>query len=83
MAETGEENMNMDMDELMKPVKAVEEKWKMIPHFLRMRGLMRQHIDSYNHLINVCCYQQNNITNFVHFEVKYEKRYVINHQKRT
>lgn len=43
----------MDMDELMKPVKAVEEKWKMIPHFLRMRGLMRQHIDSYNHLINV------------------------------
>jgi len=42
-----------DPDTLAKPVKDVEEKWKLLPHFLRMRGLMRQHIDSFNHFINV------------------------------
>ena len=41
-----------DVDELTKPIKAVEEKWKLLPHFLRLRGLMRQHIDSFNHFIN-------------------------------
>jgi DNA-directed RNA polymerase III subunit RPC2 len=41
------------LDELTKPIKTVEEKWKLLPHFLRMRGLMRQHIDSFNHFINV------------------------------
>ena len=41
------------MDDLTKPIGAVEEKWKLLPHFLRMRGLMRQHIDSFNHFINV------------------------------
>jgi len=39
--------------DIAKPIKSVEEKWKLLPHFLRLRGLMRQHIDSYNHLINV------------------------------
>lgn len=42
-----------ELDELTKPIKAVEEKWKLLPHFLRMRGLMRQHIDSFNHFLNV------------------------------
>jgi DNA-directed RNA polymerase beta subunit len=37
---------------LTRPIKSVEEKWKLLPHFLRMRGLMRQHIDSFNHFIN-------------------------------
>lgn len=40
-------------EELTRPIKAVEEKWKLLPHFLRLRGLMRQHIDSFNHFINV------------------------------
>ena len=39
--------------ELAKPVKSVEEKWKLLPHFLRMRGLMRQHIDSFDYFVNV------------------------------
>jgi hypothetical protein len=48
----------MDMDDqsyanLSKPIKSVEEKWKLLPHFLQIRGLMRQHIDSFNHFINV------------------------------
>ena len=42
-----------EIDELTKPIKAVEEKWKLLPHFLRMRGLMRQHIDSFNYFVNV------------------------------
>ena len=37
----------------LKPVASIEEKWKLLPHFLRMRGLMRQHIDSFDHFINV------------------------------
>lgn len=39
------------MEDLAKPVDTVEEKWKLLPHFLKMRGLMRQHIDSFNHFI--------------------------------
>ena len=35
------------------PLKAVEEKWKLVPAFLRLRGLMKQHIDSFNYFINV------------------------------
>lgn len=38
---------------LSKPIKSIEEKWKLLPHFLQIRGLMRQHIDSFNHFINV------------------------------
>ena len=41
------------LDDLAKPVKSVEEKWKLLPYFLRIRGLMRQHIDSFNHFTNV------------------------------
>jgi DNA-directed RNA polymerase III subunit RPC2 len=42
-----------ELDDLTKPVKAIEEKWKLLPHFLRMRGVMRQHIDSFDDFINV------------------------------
>lgn len=40
-------------EKLNDPVKNVEEKWKLVPAFLRLRGLVKQHIDSYNHFINV------------------------------
>lgn len=40
-------------ENLTQSIKPVEEKWKMLPHFLRMRGLMRQHIDSFDHFINI------------------------------
>jgi DNA-directed RNA polymerase III subunit RPC2 len=41
------------MEELLKPVGSVQEKWKLLPHFLKMRGLMRQHIDSFDNFIGV------------------------------
>ncbi len=40
------------LEDITRPIKNVEEKWKLLPHFLRMRGLMRQHIDSFDHFVN-------------------------------
>lgn len=34
-------------------VQGVQQKWKLLPHFLKLRGLMRQHIDSYDYFVNV------------------------------
>ncbi|KAL1490560.1 hypothetical protein ABEB36_013233 [Hypothenemus hampei] len=36
-----------------KPVKDIEEKWKLVPAFLKVKGLVKQHIDSFNYFINV------------------------------
>lgn len=38
---------------LYDPIKNVDEKWKLIPAFLKVRGLIKQHIDSFNYFINV------------------------------
>ncbi|XP_059834558.1 DNA-directed RNA polymerase III subunit RPC2 isoform X2 [Hypanus sabinus] len=38
---------------LAAPVRAVEEKWKLLPAFLKVKGLVKQHIDSFNYFINV------------------------------
>ncbi|XP_077521380.1 RNA polymerase III subunit RpIII128 [Amblyomma americanum] len=35
------------------PIKDISEKWKLLPAFLTMHGLVRHHIDSFNHFINV------------------------------
>ncbi|XP_053200695.1 DNA-directed RNA polymerase III subunit RPC2-like [Panonychus citri] len=31
----------------------IEDKWKLLPAFLGMKGLVKQHLDSFNHLIQV------------------------------
>jgi len=31
----------------------VQEKWKLLPAFLSVRGLVKQHIDSYNYFVDV------------------------------
>ena len=36
-----------------KPIKNLEDKWKLVPAFLRLRGLVKQHIDSFNYFVNV------------------------------
>lgn len=48
-----DDNEDDSYEYLSRPIKNVEEKWKLLPHFLRMRGLMRQHIDSFDHFINI------------------------------
>lgn len=40
----------MDVD--AKPLN-LEEKWRLLPAFLMIRGLVRQHLDSFNHFIQV------------------------------
>ena len=34
------------------PIRTVQEKWKLLPAFLKVRGLVKQHIDSFNYFIN-------------------------------
>ena len=38
---------------LYDPISRIEEKWKLVPAFLKMRGLVKQHIDSFNYFANV------------------------------
>lgn len=40
-------------DDLSRPVNTVKEKWKLLPAFLKVKGLVKQHIDSFNYFINV------------------------------
>jgi len=35
------------------PVNTVADKWKLLPAFLKVRGLIHQHLDSYNHLMGI------------------------------
>lgn len=37
---------------LTAPIKELKDKYELLPAFLRVRGLVRQHIDSYNYFIN-------------------------------
>ena len=34
------------------PVGSLRDKWRLLPHFLRLRSLLRQHIDSFDHFVN-------------------------------
>ena len=43
----------MTKEELAAPVSSIEDKWKILPAFLKVKGLVKQHIDSYNYFINV------------------------------
>jgi DNA-directed RNA polymerase III subunit RPC2 len=31
----------------------LQEKWRLVPAFLKVKGLVKQHIDSFNYFINV------------------------------
>ncbi|KAJ2934552.1 hypothetical protein H1R20_g2527, partial [Candolleomyces eurysporus] len=37
---------------LSDPVKTVEDKWLLLPAFLKVKGLVKQHIDSFNYFVN-------------------------------
>jgi len=38
---------------LYSPLSKIEEKWKLIPAFLQVRGLVKQHIDSFNYFTDI------------------------------
>ena len=42
----------LDPAKLAAPVKELKDKYELLPAFLRVRGLVRQHIDSFNYFIN-------------------------------
>eukprot|EP00124_Ichthyophonus_hoferi_P000134 Ihof_evm24s4 gene=Ihof_evmTU24s4 len=43
----------MSMEELTRPIPSIKDKWTLLPAFLKVKGLIKQHIDSYNYFINV------------------------------
>ncbi|XP_038590749.1 DNA-directed RNA polymerase III subunit RPC2-like, partial [Micropterus salmoides] len=49
----GGEFCDMSPQELAAPVNTVADKWKLLPAFLKVKGLVKQHIDSFNYFINV------------------------------
>lgn len=38
---------------LNEPVKAIEDKWLLLPAYLQVKGLVKQHIDSFNYFVDV------------------------------
>lgn len=46
------DNLFDDEEDLAKPVNTLQEKWKLLPAFLKVKGLVKQHIDSFNYFIN-------------------------------
>ncbi|QQP52971.1 DNA-directed RNA polymerase subunit beta, partial [Caligus rogercresseyi] len=46
------ERMEWESLENRKPIPNVEDKWKLVPAFLQVGGLVRQHVDSFNYFLN-------------------------------
>ena len=38
---------------LYKPVATINEKWLLLPAYLQIKGLVKQHLDSFNHFVDV------------------------------
>ncbi len=47
----GSSSSGMDSEDDNAPVGSLQNKWRLLPHFLAMRGLMKQHIDSFNYFV--------------------------------
>ncbi len=43
--------LTADPSKLTLPIKTVEDKFALLPAFLKVRGLVKQHIDSFNYLL--------------------------------
>ncbi len=44
-------NANDPIEKLALPIKEVKDKWKLLPAFLKVKGLVKQHIDSFNYFV--------------------------------
>ncbi|KAH8027358.1 hypothetical protein HPB51_004710 [Rhipicephalus microplus] len=49
----GSGEQDLSRDKLTEPVSDISEKWKLLPAFLKMNGLVRHHTESFNHFVNV------------------------------
>ncbi|CDY36697.1 BnaC02g31180D [Brassica napus] len=43
----------VDKKKLSAPIKSTADKFQLVPEFLKVRGLVKQHLDSFNYFINV------------------------------
>jgi DNA-directed RNA polymerase beta subunit len=50
--ESVDELLEKDPIQLSAPIPTVKDKYELLPAFLKVRGLVKQHIDSFNYLIN-------------------------------
>ena len=44
--------LTRDPSKITAPIATLEDKYELLPAFLKVRGLVRQHIDSFNYLVN-------------------------------
>ena len=49
---TVEHLLHKDPKKLTRPIKTVQDKYELLPAFLKVRGLVKQHIDSFNYFID-------------------------------
>lgn len=49
---SAEDVLHKDPKKLTSPIKTVEDKYELLPAFLKVRGLVKQHIDSFNYFID-------------------------------
>lgn len=50
---TTDQTHGLDKQFLSAPIKSAVDKFKLIPEFLKVRGLVKEHLDSYNYFVNV------------------------------
>ncbi|CAA7013057.1 unnamed protein product [Microthlaspi erraticum] len=43
----------VDKQKLSAPIKSTADKYQLVPEFLKVRGLVKQHLDSFNYFVNV------------------------------
>jgi DNA-directed RNA polymerase beta subunit len=51
MSSSSPSSSSNDSDKLFDPISTAKDKWQLLPAFLKVRGLVRQHIESFNYLI--------------------------------
>ncbi|KAJ1608596.1 DNA-directed RNA polymerase beta subunit [Cryptosporidium canis] len=44
-------NQTSHLDDFVKPIKTMKDKWRLLPYFLKTEGLVKHHIDSYNYFV--------------------------------
>ena len=44
--------LHKDPKKLTSPIKTVDDKYELLPAFLKVRGLVKQHIDSFNYFMD-------------------------------
>ena len=60
------------LDELSAPIHRLEDKWKLVPAYQRVRGLVKQHIHSFDTFVN----EELKIILAANSEIRSDVRYV-------